>query len=1655
MKTHLQSLTIAVFFSLLSGAAFAQTPYPSTVNFTGVGNGTNQTTTTTTTATYVPIPPITNAQGLGLEFTIKASGNGVTIATAGATADPNLTFTRNNTGVNISEIRIRSVASGSASGTSATLNAVGDPFSLTSLNLMLVAAGSRLLTFTGYREGVSVATQTQTFTSTGKTAIIFSAAFDNVDDIVITGFGTGTGSATAQGGIRIDDIIVDNAAPLLITDANAATNAVAENSANGTLVGLTAAATTTTTGNIALNKPVTVTSYEGGGSGTYNGAFAVDGIGTTGSRWSSDFSDPQTFMVDLGRNYNINQVKINWETAAGKNYTIQTSTDNVSYTNYATVTNNTVANGANTTPTILTYSNTAIGRYIRIVGTARTTGYGFSIWEFEAYGTIAETYSLTDNAGGRFAINATTGVVSVANGTLLDYETATSHNITVRATDGTTPVTQNLTINVTDVNDNTPVITSDGGGATAVVIVATGATAVTTVTATDADGTAANNTVTYSISGGANAALFTINSLTGGLVLNSAAVAGSYVVIIRASDGTNFDLQTITVTVAAVASTYAFSQPISFNTSTASMTGSVSNIPILVYIQEEALKAGNNCANNIQFPTSGSNGYDFAFTTTGGTAELPYEVESFTASTGTLLAWVLVPTLTNTTTNLTFYFGSKTPAHPGSFAKSTWPSEYKAVYHFSDATASGSTTTDATTNGHSGTTANMLAANRVGGKIGTAYTFDGSSQLVGADAVTITSSFTLSGWIKVSALNRDQKILTNQTSVGSSSGGYKLGVYTDNTVEGEAPQNNRSSTTPTPPILNATDWYYVQAVYDAAGNTLRSYVNGASSKLITTTGSPTSTSPLFIGVGEGGNTYYFNGTIDEPRVISAAKSSDWIKAEFLNQNSYTTFTNYATTITADPTLASAIGGSLVYTWTGSTNATTNTANNWNTPAAAGTTGLPPTNGTASLKIPNTTTKPTLSSSLSVYGVTVDPSSSINLGNFTLTVGCNVYNNGTISGTASGITFAGNYTPQLYTTATSANTAQFGNITINNTAASGQVKIMGGPIDLYNTLTLTSGSLFIDNTNSGALTLKSSGTVTARVAEITSTTRTITGNVTVERWFTGGAPSNRGWRLMSSPVNNTATVPSSASAMYNFTSLKTNLNITGSGTNFDASANNGPTILFYNTATKLFTWPSDPTITNRNIGSGFYFYFRGSRTGANKLVKSGSAYPAPEANVVGLQTGVLNQHLFTYTLSNANAGFNQVGNPYPSSISLPSGSGSGAGTPYIGTTGFVYTYASNANSVISQPLAVTIASGQGFFVKSNSATSSISFTESLKTATQPVGASLLLGKPMGTEAPMISLKMIQDSANYDITYVRFLDTYKKEYDEMEDADDLNGQAQNVFFSALTDDNHMVAIASKPIEKQKTSVFLSVNDNFSGLYSIEKMDLRGIPAVYDVWLIDHFKNDSLDLRANSVYKFNLDKTNPQTYGTSRFEVVIRKKNLPPYQLISFKGQRVANDVMLKWNTANEYDYTSFELQKSADGVTFETVRNIKSSSQGSYSFKDIYNDKGTANVYYRLKQTDINDVLTYSSVVIISTQGDGTFSIFPNPANNVIQYHLKDDIKGSVRLRIINTTGITVRSGTFTTSSGQQDISSLTPGTYTIEITDLTSKKLILTGKIIKL
>ncbi|MEU5703548.1 discoidin domain-containing protein [Streptomyces aurantiacus] len=130
----------------------------------------------------------------------------------------------------------------------------------------------------------------------------------------------------------------------------------------------TSAAADCSTANAAQGKPATASSEENAGTPA---ASAFDG--NTGTRWSSQFADPQWVRVDLGSVQDICKVDLNWEAAHGKDFTIQTSADGQNWTTLKSVTNGTGGTAS--------YDVSGSGRYVRIHGTARGTGYGYSLWE--------------------------------------------------------------------------------------------------------------------------------------------------------------------------------------------------------------------------------------------------------------------------------------------------------------------------------------------------------------------------------------------------------------------------------------------------------------------------------------------------------------------------------------------------------------------------------------------------------------------------------------------------------------------------------------------------------------------------------------------------------------------------------------------------------------------------------------------------------------------------------------------------------------------------------------------------------------------------------------------------------------------------------------------------------------------------------------------------------------------------------------------------------------------------------------------------------------------------------------------------------------------------------------------------------------------------
>jgi hypothetical protein len=192
--------------------------------------------------------------------------------------------------------------------------------------------------------------------------------------------------------------------------------------------------------------------------------------------------------------------------------------------------------------------------------------YSSTLAETEAVSTAVLTVAATDADDGNdgaisysmpsdthFMININTGVIYLK--AALDYETATSHTFKVTASDAGSPVktaTSDITITVTDVNDNTPSCSPLTYVVTKREDVGAG-TSIATLSCSDADGTSTHNTQSYTITtvnGVSGAGVFAIDSAgavtTTGLDYETAA---SHDIVITVSDGSLTDTVYIAVEV--------------------------------------------------------------------------------------------------------------------------------------------------------------------------------------------------------------------------------------------------------------------------------------------------------------------------------------------------------------------------------------------------------------------------------------------------------------------------------------------------------------------------------------------------------------------------------------------------------------------------------------------------------------------------------------------------------------------------------------------------------------------------------------------------------------------------------------------------------------------------------------------------------------------------------------------------------------------------------------------------------------------------------------------------------------------------------------------------------------------------------------------------
>lgn len=158
--------------------------------------------------------------------------------------------------------------------------------------------------------------------------------------------------------------------------------------------------------------------------------------------------------------------------------------------------------------------------------------------------------------------------------------------------------------------------------------------------------------------------------------------------------------------------------------------------------------------------------------------------------------------------------------------------------------------------------------------------------------------------------------------------------------------------------------------------------------------------------------------------------------------------------------------------------------------------------------------------------------------------------------------------------------------------------------------------------------------------------------------------------------------------------------------------------------------------------------------------------------------------------------------------------------------------------------------------------------------------------------------------------------------------------------------------------------------------------------------------------------------------------------PINLVDFKIKKENNTSVLNWTTAMEQNNKGFEIERSSDSKNWSSIAFVKSTAElgnstelNSYSFIDANPIQGVN--FYRLKQIDFDGVYDLSAITMLDFAKVSLVSIFPNPANKLINI---SGIEVNDLVKITNIAGQVVHNVKATNELNKIDIGHLSPGLY---------------------
>jgi hypothetical protein len=177
------------------------------------------------------------------------------------------------------------------------------------------------------------------------------------------------------------------------------------------------------------------------------------------------------------------------------------------------------------------------------------------------------------------------------------------------------------------------------------------------------------------------------------------------------------------------------------------------------------------------------------------------------------------------------------------------------------------------------------------------------------------------------------------------------------------------------------------------------------------------------------------------------------------------------------------------------------------------------------------------------------------------------------------------------------------------------------------------------------------------------------------------------------------------------------------------------------------------------------------------------------------------------------------------------------------------------------------------------------------------------------------------------------------------------------------------------------------------------------------------------------------------------VFENTSIVPIKLLYFGGNYSSNAVKLNWQFETQTNFSHFVVEKSVDGIVFNSIKNIFLTNSQFYNYTDS-DLKQNSVYYYRLKMVDNDGTFLYSNIIKIQTGVVNTFSILGNPVKDNLNL---TGLKVGANLAVYDNAGKMLLQKNIQDQSLLMDISFLPSGVYYLKYLN---RGLIENKKIIK-